>query len=122
MDSGKLYIVMEYADGGDLSQRVTALKAARGSFMSEDEALNLFVQICLALKHMHDRRILHRDLKCQNVWLGHKGRGRRITMSPLTLTTSRTPFAHLAGIPNQGWYRKGELLVKFNVGFRTPYI
>lgn len=72
MDAGKLYIVMEYADGGDLSQRVTAIKSSRG-FMSEDEALNLFVQICLALKHMHDRRILHRDLKCQNVFLTKGG-------------------------------------------------
>jgi serine/threonine protein kinase len=53
---------MEYADGGDLAQRITALKTSRAN-MSEDEAINVFVQICLALKHMHDRRILHRDLK-----------------------------------------------------------
>lgn len=28
-----------------------------------------FVQLCLALKCIHDRRILHRDLKTQNVFL-----------------------------------------------------
>ncbi len=28
-----------------------------------------FVQLCLALKHVHDRKILHRDLKTQNVSL-----------------------------------------------------
>ena len=31
--------------------------------MSEEEVLQLFVQIALAIKHTHDRKILHRDLK-----------------------------------------------------------
>ena len=29
------------------------------------QVLDYFVQICLALKHVHDRKILHRDLKSQ---------------------------------------------------------
>jgi NIMA (never in mitosis gene a)-related kinase len=31
--------------------------------------LNWFTQICLAMKHVHDRKILHRDLKSQNIFL-----------------------------------------------------
>jgi serine/threonine protein kinase len=31
--------------------------------MSEGEVLQLFVQISLAIKHTHDRKVLHRDLK-----------------------------------------------------------
>ena len=31
--------------------------------------MDWFVQITLALKHIHDRKILHRDLKTQNVFL-----------------------------------------------------
>jgi NIMA (never in mitosis gene a)-related kinase len=72
VEKGMLHIVMDYADGGDLNQRVTALKNARQT-MPEEEALSYFVQICLALKHVHDLRILHRDLKSQNVFLTKKG-------------------------------------------------
>ncbi len=30
---------------------------------SEDQILDWFVQMALAIKHIHDRKILHRDLK-----------------------------------------------------------
>ncbi len=41
--------------------------------LSEDQVLNWFTQICLAIKHVHDRKILHRDLKSQNVFLTKQG-------------------------------------------------
>ena len=31
--------------------------------------LDYFVQLCLAMKHVHDRKVLHRDIKSQNIFL-----------------------------------------------------
>jgi len=67
---GKLCIVMDFADGGDLTKKV---EAAKGSSISENQIVDWFTQICLAMKHVHDRKILHRDLKCQNIFLTKNG-------------------------------------------------
>ena len=48
----KLFIVMEYADGGDLAMFIKKRKDSHRSF-SEEEVMQLFVQICLALRHVH---------------------------------------------------------------------
>uniref|UniRef100_A0A8P0PD82 non-specific serine/threonine protein kinase n=1 Tax=Canis lupus familiaris TaxID=9615 RepID=A0A8P0PD82_CANLF len=65
-ENGSLYIVMDYCEGGDLFKRINAQK---GILFQEDQILDWFVQICLALKHVHDRKILHRDIKSQNIFL-----------------------------------------------------
>lgn len=59
-----LHIVMEFADGGDLENFVKRRKTSK-AFIPQDQVLHLFVQISLAIKHIHDRKILHRDLKSQ---------------------------------------------------------
>lgn len=35
--------------------------------------LTLFTQICLAIKHVHDRKIIHRDIKSHNIFLTKNG-------------------------------------------------
>lgn len=72
MDKRCLCIVMDYADGGDMYGKIANQKKT-GKGFPENMILDWFVQICLAIKHMHDRKILHRDLKTQNVFLTSKG-------------------------------------------------
>ncbi|CAN2388720.1 Serine threonine-protein kinase, partial [Pristimantis euphronides] len=69
-ESGCLFIVMDYCEGGDLFKRINTQK---GVLFSEDQILDWFVQLCLALKHVHDRKILHRDIKSQNIFLTKGG-------------------------------------------------
>ncbi|NXS78630.1 NEK3 kinase, partial [Erpornis zantholeuca] len=68
---GHLYIVMEYCDNGDLMQRI---KHQAGNLFPEDMILHWFVQMCLAVKHIHDKRVLHRDIKSKNVFLTQSGK------------------------------------------------
>ena len=75
---GQLCIVMDYADGGDLTSKLKEQKEKAQSgggpqLLPEDTILNWFTQLCLAIKHCHDRKILHRDLKAQNVFLNTNG-------------------------------------------------
>ncbi|XP_056619606.1 serine/threonine-protein kinase Nek1 isoform X3 [Triplophysa dalaica] len=69
-ESGCLYIVMDYCEGGDLFKKINNQK---GILFPEEQILDWFVQICLALKHVHDRKILHRDIKSQNIFLTKDG-------------------------------------------------
>ncbi|KAF6034950.1 NEK1 [Bugula neritina] len=67
---GNLYISMDYCDAGDLFAKINA---QRGVLMAETQVLDMFVQICLAMKHIHDRKILHRDIKSQNIFITQGG-------------------------------------------------
>jgi hypothetical protein len=70
-NSDSLCIAMEYCDGGDLA---TQIKNARRKLFSEDKVLHWFVQIALGLHYMHTNKVLHRDLKTQNIFLLGNGR------------------------------------------------
>nr|XP_055071896.1 serine/threonine-protein kinase Nek5 [Misgurnus anguillicaudatus]XP_055071897.1 serine/threonine-protein kinase Nek5 [Misgurnus anguillicaudatus]XP_055071898.1 serine/threonine-protein kinase Nek5 [Misgurnus anguillicaudatus]XP_055071899.1 serine/threonine-protein kinase Nek5 [Misgurnus anguillicaudatus]XP_055071900.1 serine/threonine-protein kinase Nek5 [Misgurnus anguillicaudatus]XP_055071901.1 serine/threonine-protein kinase Nek5 [Misgurnus anguillicaudatus]XP_055071904.1 serine/threoni len=69
-DRNHLYILMEYCDAGDL---MNTIKMQRGRAFTEQQIIDWFVQICLGLKHIHDRKVLHRDIKTQNIFLTDGG-------------------------------------------------
>eukprot|EP00755_Sulcionema_specki_P019543 Sspe_Gene.69760::Locus_41135_Transcript_1_5_Confidence_0.429_Length_1690::g.69760::m.69760/K08857/NEK1_4_5; NIMA (never in mitosis gene a)-related kinase 1/4/5 len=68
-----LLIVMEYADGGDLERQVKSRAAKDHSYFKEFEVLFIFCQLCLALDHVHGKKMLHRDLKTANIFLTSAG-------------------------------------------------
>lgn len=62
------YIVMEYIDGISLKQYIDQEGVIRW-----DEALHFITQILRALEHAHEKGIIHRDIKPQNVMLLQDG-------------------------------------------------
>ncbi len=57
-------MVMELLEGQDLRTRIS-----RGGPMDPDEAISIALQVCNALIAVHKVRILHRDLKPDNIFL-----------------------------------------------------
>lgn len=72
LDDRRLCIVMEFADGGDLSAAIMRRRNS-GTRYHERDALAIFGQVVLALEYVHARRVLHRDLKSQNIFLTTTG-------------------------------------------------
>lgn len=53
---------MEFADDGDLYQKIVENKK-KGEFFDEKDIWMVLIQITRALNALHNARILHRDLK-----------------------------------------------------------
>lgn len=70
--SQTLCIVMEFADGGDLQSKITSMKKG-GKFMKEEDVWSIFYQIVLGLQTLHKRKIVHRDIKCANIFITKDG-------------------------------------------------
>ena len=67
-----LCIVMEFADRGDLYQKIVAHKKT-AKFFEESDIWRIFIQLVKGLKALHDLKILHRDMKSANVFLFSNG-------------------------------------------------
>jgi NIMA (never in mitosis gene a)-related kinase 1/4/5 len=67
-----LCLIMEYADAGDLWQRVQrCLK--RGTRLNEKTIWSILIQITRGLHCLHEIGVLHRDMKSANVFLNKDG-------------------------------------------------
>ncbi len=60
-DDGRPYFVMELVKGLPLTEYCDARR------LSLNDRLNLFIQICSAVQHAHQKAVIHRDLKPSNV-------------------------------------------------------
>eukprot|EP00971_Amphidinium_carterae_P025576 504339-Amphidinium_carterae.1 len=72
LEGPKLYIVMEYADGGCLADKIAKRRDDETKF-EEQDIMFIFVQVSLALLHIHARKTVHRDLKPLNIFLTKDG-------------------------------------------------
>jgi eukaryotic-like serine/threonine-protein kinase len=61
------YLVMEFFEGGDLMKRLA------GTALEPGEALRIFRELMFALGDIHEKGILHRDLKPQNLMFRQDG-------------------------------------------------
>ncbi|KAL4160984.1 hypothetical protein PRNP1_001541 [Phytophthora ramorum] len=92
------HIVMEFCSGGDLRTYLKAVYRSNG--LLEDKIWYWFIQLALGLHHMHQQRVLHRDLKTANIFLsnagylvlGDLGIARTLTSGDMATTVIGTPL------------------------------
>ena len=93
-----LCIVMEFADRGDLYQKIVQHKKSAMLF-EESDIWRIFIQLVKGLKSLHDLKILHRDMKSANVFLFSNGSAKlgdlnvsKVAKRGLGYTQTGTPY------------------------------
>jgi len=67
-DGSSYYIAEEFVDGMSLEQLIK-----RERYLSNEAAALIFYEVCKALKHAHDKGVIHRDMKPGNILISNQG-------------------------------------------------
>ncbi|MDB4460325.1 protein kinase [bacterium] len=123
------YYIMDFIESGSLEDRLKG-----GGTLSVNESVQLFQEIAIGMASLHDKGILHCDLKPGNVLLDQNGKPRVCDFGQSRLSSEQnsslgTLFymapeqADTAAIPDASWdvYGLGALLYSMLVGHPPRY-
>ena len=97
-EDGRPFFVMEYVPGAVITDHCNTRR------LTTRQRLELFLQVCDAVQHAHQKGVIHRDLKPGNIVVDEQGRPRildfgvaRLTNSDVQTVTMHTAVGQLIG-------------------------
>ena len=111
---GEVCMIYEFLSGGELFDRITA----DGYQMSEAEVINYIRQICDATRYMHEKNIIHLDIKPENIMLT-TSRSTDIKLIDFGLATKLNPNDEVKISTGTAEFAAPEIVERDSVGFYT---
>lgn len=96
VDQNCLFIAMELVEGMSLQHYLNHL-TQQNRPMEEEEIWHVFLQICLALRYLHDvKRVVHRDLTPSNIMIGSSPK--RVKVTDFGLARKKKPTSMMDSV------------------------
>ncbi|CAB4063293.1 unnamed protein product [Lepeophtheirus salmonis] len=113
-DEEEMVLIFEFLSGGELFEKITS----EGYTMSEAEVINYMRQICEGVKFMHERNIIHLDIKPENV-MCQTSKSTNVKLIDFGLATKLDPNELVKISTGTAEFAAPEIVEREPVGFYT---
>ncbi|XP_065089532.1 twitchin isoform X13 [Ochlerotatus camptorhynchus] len=113
-DDDEFVLIYEFLSGGELFERITT----EGYRMCEQEIIEYMKQICEAVKYMHEKNIIHLDIKPENVMCQTRN-SNQVKLIDFGLATRLNPNEMVKISTGTAEFAAPEIVEREPVGFYT---